>query len=92
MINEFLEKLVVKEEGVQLRIPTLQTSYLTFCRIMDYDPVPFHELQKVLEGKYEIGEPQYNILSFDGELYYNDITLNLPNQDISKFKEKYYNE
>ena len=89
MLKEFTDKLVMVKKKGRLSHNSLQASYLTFCVMADTKPVPFMDLCRHIEKQFGV-EPKLDLLDIIEMPFYNDIQLNLPEQDLTEWLEHHH--
>lgn len=89
--DDFIQTFIIKEEGSDLYTTQLQPAYLTYCAIYEVEPIPFYNLWQKIELTFDI-KPFRHLLDPTMTPYYRGLKLNVPEQDISEFKEAYYPE
>lgn len=86
--SDFIEKFISKSDEGKISVVALQCVYLAWCKINNVSPIPFTDLHRELEETLGLSGPFTNLID-PTYPFYKGAFMDLPEQDISEYKEKY---
>ena len=77
------------EKSKDVTVSAIQIAYLTYCKMTDTDPVSMTELTESIMEHYQVGEPKFYLLNPDIGPVFENVKMNVPDQDTEQFKVDY---